>query len=80
MSFMTGPTEKNSTLPVHEPSSTPPSEVAPRHHAPIRREIAAFLGEFIGTFMFLFLAFTGTQIALNAAGTQVSITRVFDEQ
>lgn len=74
MSFMTGnthgTTEKNPTLPVHEPSSAPPSESTPKQHSTVRREIAAFLGEFIGTFMFLFLAFTGTQIALNAAGTQ----------
>lgn len=66
-----GTTEKNApTLPVHEPSSTPPSEAAPKSHSVLRVEFAAFLGELIGTFMFLFLAFTGTQIALNAAGTQ----------
>ena len=71
MSFMTGgTTEKHSTLPVHEPSSAPPSETAPKQHNVVRKEIAAFLGELIGTFMFLFLAFTGTQIALNAAGTE----------
>ncbi|KAF2625521.1 lens fiber major intrinsic protein [Macroventuria anomochaeta] len=66
-----GTTEKNpQTLPIHEPSSAPPSEAARKEHSAVRREIAAFLGELIGTFMFLFLAFTGTQIALNAAGTQ----------
>ncbi|KZM27983.1 Aquaporin-1 [Ascochyta rabiei] len=71
MSFVTGgTTEKNPTLPVHEPSSAPPSEASPKTHTSMRREAAAFLGELIGTFMFLFLAFTGTQIALNAAGTQ----------
>jgi aquaporin related protein len=71
MSFMTGgTTEKNPTLPVHEPSSAPPSEMPPKQNSTLRREMAAFLGELIGTFMFLFLAFTGTQIALNAAGTQ----------
>ena len=75
MSFMTGKeTEKynsrDPTLPVHEPSSASPSETTPKQHSAVRRELAAFLGEFIGTFMFLFLGFTGTQIALNAAGTQ----------
>ena len=74
MSFMTGKdaekyNSRDPTLPVHEPSSAPSSE-APPQHSIFRREFAAFLGEFIGTFMFLFLAFTGTQIALNAAGTQ----------
>lgn len=71
MSFMTGgTTEKNPALPVHEHSSAPLSEARPKHHTTVRKEIAAFLGELIGTFMFLFLAFTGTQIALNAAGSQ----------
>lgn len=72
MSFVTGGTsEKNPTLPVHEPSSAPPSEEPlPKYHTTVRSEVAAFLGEFIGTFMFLFLAFTATQIALNAAGPQ----------
>lgn len=76
MSFMTGKdtaekyNSRDPTLPVHEPSSAPPSEGAPKAHTTVRKELAAFLGELIGTFMFLFLAFTGTQIALNAAGTQ----------
>lgn len=77
MSFMTGKdtaaekyNSRDPTLPIHEPSSAPPSEAAPKQHTTFRKEIAAFLGELIGTFMFLFLAFTGTQIALNAAGTQ----------
>jgi aquaporin related protein len=56
-------------LPFHEPSPTPPSEDRRFHHT-IRTELTAFLGELIGTFMFLSLAFSGTQIALNAAGTQ----------
>lgn len=43
------------------------------HHPPasstspasgIRHEYPVFVGEFIGTFMFLFLAFSGTQIAI----------------
>lgn len=76
MSFVTGKdtaekyNSRDPTLPVHEPSSAPPSEAAPKSPTTVRKEIAAFLGELIGTFMFLFLAFTGTQIALNAAGTQ----------
>jgi aquaporin related protein len=75
MSIMTGNTgatsDKGQTLPIHEPSSAHPSDLhSQKHQTTLRGEIAAFLGEFIGTFMFLFLAFTGTQIALNAAGTQ----------
>jgi aquaporin related protein len=60
--------EKDSGLPFHEPSTAPPSEDRRKHHF-LRTELTAFLGELIGTFMFLSLAFTGTQIALNAAGT-----------
>lgn len=41
-----------------------------RPYKSLRIEIAAFLGEFIGTFMFLSLAFSGTQIALNAADSR----------
>jgi aquaporin related protein len=55
-------------LPFHEASSAPPLDNQRRHHT-LRTEINAFLGEFIGTFMFLSLAFSGTQIALNAAGS-----------
>ena len=53
----------------HEPSTAPRPGTRTRGHV-VRTELAAFLGEFIGTFMFLSLAFSGTQIALNAAGTQ----------
>jgi aquaporin related protein len=53
-------------LPFHEQSTAPPSEDRSRNHT-LRTEAAAFLGELIGTFMFLSLAFSGTQIALNAA-------------
>ena len=60
--------EQGSILPFHEPSTAPPSEDRRPHHF-IRTEVTAFLGELIGTFMFLSLAFSGTQIALNAAGT-----------
>ena len=60
--------ENETGLPFHEPSTAPPSEDRRKHHV-LRTEATAFLGELIGTFMFLSLAFTGTQIALNAAGT-----------
>jgi aquaporin related protein len=32
---------------------------------PARNNLVAFLAEFVGTFMFLFLAFAGTQVANN---------------
>ncbi|KAF1849729.1 lens fiber major intrinsic protein [Cucurbitaria berberidis CBS 394.84] len=56
-------------LPLHESSTADPEEHRSRHHT-LRTEIVAFLGELIGTFMFLSLAFSGTQIALNAASPQ----------
>ncbi|OAL48514.1 aquaporin-like protein [Pyrenochaeta sp. DS3sAY3a] len=56
-------------LPLHGSSRLPIDENQRKHHT-LRTEVAAFLGEFIGTFMFLSLAFAGTQIALNAAGSQ----------
>lgn len=55
-------------LPFHEPSPVTRRDVGSRQHT-LRTEAAAFLGELIGTFMFLSLAFAGTQIALNAAGS-----------
>jgi aquaporin related protein len=56
-------------LPYAEPSTPPhPHKSAPIFHA--RTELTAFIGEFIGTFMFLSLAFCGTQIALNGASLQ----------
>jgi hypothetical protein len=75
MSIMTGNTgatsDKGQTLPMHEPSSAHPSDIhTQKHQTTLRGEMAVFLGEFIGTFMFLFLAFSGTQIAVNAVGTQ----------
>jgi aquaporin related protein len=62
--------DKDAGLPFVEQdrSTAPPSEDRRKHHT-IRTEATAFLGELIGTFMFLSLAFSGTQIALNAAGT-----------
>jgi aquaporin related protein len=56
-------------FPNAESTSTPtPSNTGKLQHG-MGAELAAFLGEFIGTFMFLSLAFIGTQIALNAAGS-----------
>ncbi|KAF2849044.1 aquaporin-like protein [Plenodomus tracheiphilus IPT5] len=55
-------------LPFHEPTPVQRRETGRPYHK-LRTELAAFLGEFIGTFMFLSLAFSGTQIALNAAGS-----------
>jgi aquaporin related protein len=52
-------------LPIHEPS-TAPSSPSRLPRSTLRTEATAFIGEFIGTFMFLSLAFTGTQIAVNA--------------
>ncbi|EOA92260.1 uncharacterized protein SETTUDRAFT_153220 [Exserohilum turcica Et28A] len=37
-----------------------------------RTEIAAFIGELIGTFMFLFMAFTAAQIAVNSTSSSSS--------
>jgi len=52
-----------------EPSTAPSSPTRlPRRT--LRKEATAFIGEFIGTFMFLSLAFAGTQIALNSVGIQ----------
>lgn len=39
-------------------------------YAPIKNHFVAFLGEFIGTFLFLFFAFGGTQTAANASGVE----------
>jgi aquaporin related protein len=61
--------ELGSSLPLHEQTTSTSSEDQRYRHT-FRGEVPAFLGEFIGTFMFLSLAFTGTQIALNAAGTK----------
>jgi len=39
----------------------------------IRGHLVAWIGEFVGTFMFLFLAFSGTQVAnTTTAGSQTS--------
>jgi aquaporin related protein len=55
-------------LPYHEPTTTPPRKERGEFHHTLRTELTAFIGEFIGTFMFLSLAFAGTQIAVNDPG------------
>jgi aquaporin related protein len=57
-------------FPHAESPSTHTTSNTGKHQHSMRAELAAFLGEFIGTFMFLSLAFVGTQIALNAAGSK----------
>ncbi|KAH7389632.1 aquaporin-like protein [Phaeosphaeria sp. MPI-PUGE-AT-0046c] len=52
-------------LPYHEPSTTPHKE---RPVFDLRAESTTFIGEFVGTFMFLSLAFAGTQIAVSDPG------------
>jgi hypothetical protein len=58
-----------SILPLSSPTTT--TDVASNRGGQgptlVRTEIPVFLGEFIGTFMFLFLAFAGTQIAITSA-------------
>lgn len=52
------------------PSGSPEPILSPERGTPpksIRHEFPVFVGEFIGTFMFLFLAFAGTQIAIATA-------------
>jgi aquaporin related protein len=66
-----GVNQKDTELgfPHAESSSTPTRSNTGKQQHSMRAELAAFLGEFIGTFMFLSLAFVGAQIALNAAGS-----------
>lgn len=49
---------------VAEPKPLPAAHILPNK---IRNELVAFLGEFVGTFLFLFFAFTGTQVANHTA-------------
>lgn len=55
-------------LPYHEPTAISPRKERSGLHHTLRTELTAFIGEFIGTFMFLSLAFAGTQIAVNDPG------------
>jgi aquaporin related protein len=75
-SFRMKPNTASTLLPLTPPlasSSTTTITSSPnrrRHLTPaIRRELTIFLGEFVGTFMFLFLAFAGTQISITASGS-----------
>ncbi|KAF2117937.1 aquaporin-like protein [Lophiotrema nucula] len=55
-------------LPLSSATSTAPLPARDTERPnPTRTEITVFLGEFIGTFMFLFMAFAGTQIAITSA-------------
>merc|ERR1712080_767112 len=53
----------------HHPDSNP--------RYSFRRELVAFLGEFVGTFLFLFFAFTGTQVANNLVDTPDASTLLY---
>lgn len=62
------PADQNVVLPftrAHTSENPPPRPLKIAHWLPakIRNELVAFLGEFVGTFLFLFFAFAGTQVA-----------------
>jgi hypothetical protein len=57
-SLISSPTTITANSPPPSPTKEPFS---------IRNELRVFVGEFLGTFTFLFLAFAGTQVALTAA-------------
>ncbi|KAJ4357702.1 Aquaporin-1 [Didymosphaeria variabile] len=61
--------EKNQDviLAMSESSSGAPSIATRSKPKALRKEATVALGEFVGTFLFLFFAFAGTQIALEAA-------------
>ena len=56
-----------STFGLEQGNVKAPPKTSPLSSKSIRREYPVFVGEFIGTFMFLFLAFAGTQIAVVAS-------------
>ena len=41
--------------------------VLTKSESPLRKHVVAMLGEFCGTFMFLFFAYSGTQLAVQGA-------------
>jgi hypothetical protein len=53
-----------------------PSPMLPMPSLPVtaRNNVAAVLGEFVGTFLFLFFAFAGTQIATDPSSASKSLT------
>ncbi|TID17101.1 aquaporin-like protein [Venturia nashicola] len=62
------PADQNVVLPfthAHTSETPPPKPLKLVHWLPtkIRNEVVAFLGELVGTFLFLFFAFAGTQCA-----------------
>lgn len=63
---MSGSNHKRS---VDEENNIPAPATAspPREERGLRYEYPVFVGEFVGTFLFLFLAFAGTQIAAVTA-------------
>jgi aquaporin related protein len=71
------PTENTIVLPFTQVRTVDPSNPAPRRlpgaHLlpnPVRIYLVAMLGEFAGTFLFLFFAFTGTHVANMWASNQ----------
>lgn len=68
------PADQNVVLPftrAHTSENPPPRPLKLAHWLPpkIRNEVVAFLGELVGTFLFLFFAFAGTQVA-NMVGAR----------
>ncbi|KAF1990421.1 aquaporin-like protein [Aulographum hederae CBS 113979] len=74
--------KRNSLLPLFKEKKASPQEKAPERRLArlsfisnrVRNEFIAFCGEFAGTFMFLFLAFSATQVA-NASAPQTESTQ-----
>lgn len=63
-------------LPLSSPTTTTEavSNYDNKRRTQARTEVKVFFGEFIGTFMFLFLAFAGTQIAITSATVNPEVT------
>ncbi|KAK0634184.1 aquaporin [Immersiella caudata] len=69
LSFATGASGSNSSSNLNPTSNKPTSTALPMLTLPptLRNNTVAALGEFVGTFLFLFFAFAGTQVA-NTTG------------
>ncbi|KAF2732403.1 aquaporin-like protein [Polyplosphaeria fusca] len=77
------PKSTESILPISTPSSPSTTSPTPLTPAPnlhltsrpslLRTEPVVFVGEFFGTFMFLFLALAGTQIAITSATSNPAV-------